>query len=154
MFSYNTKVICFKWKLIAVCLHSWMTSTPLASLNRSQQRSPNANKFGRISDCLIITGRVVLIPNRYLTYTSPFGANFNFTIALPFQATTTKLCSCHIVMILSSKCLVYWKPTKKGTVQEHCSTIGVKSHNPVPERSEGTEVSKMAIRHGEWSVLA
>ena len=37
-----------------------MTSTPLASLNRSQQRSPNANKFGRISDCLIIMGRVVL----------------------------------------------------------------------------------------------
>ena len=38
---------------------------------------------------------------------------------------TTKLCSCHIVMILSSKCLVYWKQTKKATVQEHCSTIGL-----------------------------
>ena len=38
---------------------------------------------------------------------------------------TTKLCSCHIVMILSSKCLVYWKQTKKATVQEHCITIGL-----------------------------
>ena len=70
----------FNSKLIELCLHSWMTSTPLASLNRSRQRNPNANKFGRISYCLIITGRVVLIPNRYLTYTSPCGENFNFTI--------------------------------------------------------------------------
>ncbi len=28
------------WKLSELCLHSWMTTTPLAALNRSQQRSP------------------------------------------------------------------------------------------------------------------
>ena len=37
----------------------------ITALSRSQQRNPNANKLGRISDHLIVKGRVLLIPNRY-----------------------------------------------------------------------------------------
>ena len=48
LFLPNTKGIRLKRKLVAVCLDSWMTSTSLTALSRSQQRSPNANKLGRI----------------------------------------------------------------------------------------------------------
>ena len=36
----------------------------ITALSRSQQRNPNANKLGRISDHLIVKGRVLLVPNR------------------------------------------------------------------------------------------